>query len=305
MTASQENVSTVSWRTLTDGLEFPEGPTFDSTGTLFVVETSRGVITAIGTDGNKWMHATPGGGPNGLVIGADSALYVANNGGISWDGKHADTNSGTGSGRIERIDNGGEVTVLYERAGADPLDGPNDITVGPDGWLWFTDPGHGDIKEPRGRVYAAAPDGSSIVLVADKYQFSNGLVFTADFSSLIVAETGSGKLFVHRVDGHGLGEREELLRLPRGYKPDGMCLDVEGNILVAGTFGGSVFAYAPDGELLAQMDPGDSLVTNLAFGGPDHDEVFVTVNRTGRVVVFRWCNPGLRLPYVTSVASET
>jgi gluconolactonase len=286
------------WRLLTDGLDFPEGPTFDRDGQLLVVEVAAGRITAIGDDGNKRTHATPGGGPNGLVLGSDGAVYCANNGGFEWDGDTPKFDGHEGHGRIERVSPDGEVEELYRACGDITLNAPDDITVDREGRLWFTDPGHGDFKETRGRVYAAAPDGSEIHEVARDYQFPNGIAFTPDYASLVVAETGSGWLWIHPVlDGARLGDRRELVRLPRGFKPDGLCLDEEGSMIVAGTFGGGVFAYTAGGELIEEHRFEDPYVTNMAFGGPDFDEVFVTLGKTGEVRVMQWMRRGLRLPF--------
>jgi gluconolactonase len=291
----------VDFRLLTRGLAFAEGPTFDSHGTLFVCETGAGKIAAISPDGRKRTHAEPGGGPCGLVVGADGALYCANFGGFAWDGSEPDITDGYEYGRIERVAHDGTVEVLYKSCDDAPLGGPDDITVDPEGWLWFTDPGHGDLKSPRGRLFAAAPDGSAIHEVGAGYQFSNGLAFMPDGASLVVAETGSGWLWVHSVlPGRRLAERRELVRLPRGFKPDGLCLDEEGNILVAGTFGGGLFVYTPSGELIDQFLVDDPYITNLAFGGPSFDELFVTCGGQGTVLVATWGRPGLQLPFGAS-----
>ena len=51
---------------------------------LSIVEIAAGRVTHIGRDGTKAVIAAPGGGPNGLALGPDNALYLCNNGGFGW-----------------------------------------------------------------------------------------------------------------------------------------------------------------------------------------------------------------------------
>ena len=69
---------------LAEGLAFPEGPVFMDDGSVILVEIAAGRITRVKRDGTKQTIATPGGGPNGLAIGPDGALYACNNGGFKW-----------------------------------------------------------------------------------------------------------------------------------------------------------------------------------------------------------------------------
>ncbi|MEI9930994.1 MAG: hypothetical protein WDM89_10695 [Rhizomicrobium sp.] len=57
-------------RELTTGLRFPEGPVAMDDGSVIVVEMAAGRITRVKSDGSKHTVAEPGGGPNGLAIGA-------------------------------------------------------------------------------------------------------------------------------------------------------------------------------------------------------------------------------------------
>ncbi len=70
-----------------DGLGFPEGPVAMADGSVILTEISRGRLTRVGTDGALTVVADTGGGPNGLAVGPDGALYVCNNGGWA-EAKH-------------------------------------------------------------------------------------------------------------------------------------------------------------------------------------------------------------------------
>ena len=105
---------------ITSGLRFPEGPVAMADGSVLVAEMFGQCVTRVLPDGSKQTVAELPGGPNGLAIGPDGALYVCNNGGsfspIEHEGRtypgpfDADRYIG---GRIQRIDlTTGAVTCL-------------------------------------------------------------------------------------------------------------------------------------------------------------------------------------------------
>ena len=102
------------------GLRFPEGPVAYPDGSVVLVEIERGTITRVWPrTARPRVVATPGGGPNGLAVGPDGALYCCNNGGFAWveaDGhlRPTGTPADYSGGRIERIDPAtGDVHALY------------------------------------------------------------------------------------------------------------------------------------------------------------------------------------------------
>src|SRR5256885_10703500 len=74
----------MEFRTLAEGLQFPEGPVALADGSVLLVEIAAGTLTRIAPDGTTSVVATTGGGPNGAAIGPDGKCYVANNGGFEW-----------------------------------------------------------------------------------------------------------------------------------------------------------------------------------------------------------------------------
>jgi gluconolactonase len=64
-------------RTLTEGLQFPEGPVACADGSVILVEIAAGALTRVAPDGTKTVIACPGGGPNGAAIGPDGKGYIA------------------------------------------------------------------------------------------------------------------------------------------------------------------------------------------------------------------------------------
>ena len=74
----------MEFRTLAEGLQFPEGPVALNDGSVLLVEIAAGTLTRIAPDGTKSIAAKTGGGPNGAAIGPDGKGYIANNGGFEW-----------------------------------------------------------------------------------------------------------------------------------------------------------------------------------------------------------------------------
>jgi gluconolactonase len=282
-----------------EGLAFPEGPAFDSAGNLYVVETAAGQISRVTPAGERSVLAATGGGPNGIAIGKDGALYVTNNGGLRFgpDGRSRGLSKEHAGGWIERVSPGGQVDVLYRSCDGQPLNSPNDIVADPDGNLYFTDPSF-PTREGLGpgHVYFAAADGSRIKRVDSDYKFSNGIGLTDEGRTLVVAESFTSTLWAYSIEAPGrLSGKRQFAQLPEGHLPDGFCFDAEGNCICAGAEGGALSVFAPDGRPIDCIEVEDPLVTNAAFGGPDYSTLYITESTLGRVVTIPWRVPGARL----------
>src|SRR5437868_3364023 len=153
-------------REIATGLKFPEGPVAMDDGSVIVVEIAAGKITRVRSDGKKQTVAAPGGGPNGLAIGPDGALYVCNNGGSFEFHKRAGLlipghapSSHTG-GRLERVElTTGKIEVLYDTCDGTRLIAPNDLVFDTSGGFWFTDHGKTTVEgHAHGALYYARSD---------------------------------------------------------------------------------------------------------------------------------------------------
>jgi sugar lactone lactonase YvrE len=113
---------------------------------------------------------------------------------------------------------------------------------------------------------------------------SNGIAWSADGGKLYYVDTGRSTLDVFEVD-HETGlpsGRRTLVSVPEeeGF-PDGLALDSEGYLWIAFWEGGCVRRYSPDGALDRTVGLPVDRVTNMAFGGPDLGELFITTAREG------------------------
>jgi gluconolactonase len=270
-------------------------------------------ITRVKADGTKETIATVNGGPNGLALGPDGALYVCNNGGnfeeidlgglIVPGGFPEDTYIG---GSIQRVDIAtGVVTTLYSECDGRQLIAPNDLVFDRDGGFWFTD--HGSRKKYTSDfsgIFYAKADGSRIQMVVFPVESPNGIGLSPDGKRLYWAETHTGRVFFRNVTAPGEVEEGSpidptlcLCGLPGLQLLDSLAVDGEGNVCVATILNGGITVIAPSGEILGHVATGDMVTTNICFGGPDLQTAYITCSSTGRLVSMRWPVKGLRLNY--------
>jgi len=299
-------------RTVTTGLQFPEGPIAMADGSVLVVEIRRGTLSRVAPDGTISVVGQCGGGPNGAAIGPDGACYVVNNGGFEWHDMGGfvipgDQPHDYSGGRVQRVDlKTGKVTDLYAECDGHPLRGPNDIVFDAHGGFWFTDHGKTRARDrDRTGVYYALPDGSSIKEVIFPLDAPNGIGLSPDGTKLYVAETFTGRVWMWDVVGPGevslnpLGPGGgSLLCGIQGFQLfDSLAVDAENNVCVATLATGAITVIAPNGEVIEQVFTGDPMTTNVCFGGPDLKTAYVTCSGTGQLVAFDWPRPGLRLAH--------
>lgn len=296
-----------------DGLRFPEGPVAMPDGSVILVEIAAGRITRVRPDGSKEAVAEPGGGPNGLAMGPDGKLYCCNNGGFNWRevggflAPHGQADDYSG-GRIERIDIAtGAVEILYrDNDFGCSLRGPNDIVFDGQGGFWFSD--HGKNR-PRERditgIFYARTDGGHLQEVVFPSENPNGIGLSPDGKALYAAETYTCRLIKFNVIGPGridetvgLGGPGIPLYRPAGYKFfDSLAVEAGGNICVATLGEGGISVVSPKGELVEFVATPDAFTTNIAFGGDDMMDAYITLSGTGRLAKMRWPRPGLRLAH--------
>ena len=272
-----------------EGLAFPEGPVVMSDGSVIVVEVAGGRVTRC-WNGRKEVVSEPGGGPNGAAIGPDGALYLCNNGGHVQDGAPPE-------GRIERIDLAtGKVERLYDTCDGAPLSAPNDLMFDADGDIWFTDLGAftGKGKE-FGGLYCAKPDASRITRIKGGALSYNGVGVSPDMKTVYVADTYQARIYAfdRRIEAQ---EPRFVATVPGPVCLDSLAMSASGNVCVAVIFGHAVATVTPAGAVsLTPCD--DRLVTNIAFGGEDMRDAWITFSDRGALVKTRWAEPGMRLIY--------
>ena len=225
------------------GIPFPEGPAFLPDGSLVVCARRDHYLVQVAPDGTVSRLADmPGLRPNGCKRHRDGRLFVA-----AMTGPSIVTTEAS------------EPVVTDADDG--PLRGPNDLAFGMDGTLYFTDPGM--EFEPVGRVCRARQPGQPAEVLASGLCYPNGIVVTADNAALLVAETCT--LRILRIDLRHAGMAETFVQLEGGLGPDGMALDVDGNLYVAHPTEGCVTVVDPDGHIRERIALEGQMPTNVAF----------------------------------------
>ena len=285
-----------------EGLMAPEGPVILPDGSVIVMEMKAGRISRIWDGGKIEVIAETGGTPNGAQIGPDGALYVCNCGGEgNKEGEHG------GGGRIERVDlTTGRLERLYDSINGHPLSAPNDLVFDDTGGIWFTDFGavrHRTIE--KSGLYWCRPDGSEIRKGFFGGLGYNGVGLSPDGKTLYVTASWTGRLFRFAVDApgqlrNGADTNEpvpEFVGSSAGESVfDSLAVTASGAVCVATIMNGGITTFMPEGEASFMPLP-DRTVTNIAFGGADMRDAYITLLRTGRLVKMRWEEPGLKLNY--------
>ena len=207
-----------------------------------------------------------------------------------------------GASRVTRMDADGSVTVVANRYQGKTLNRCNDVVVKSDGSLYFTNPGapDPDLELDYNGVYRVSPDLGTITLLVRDFVFPNGLVFSPDESVLYIDDYRLGHIRAFKVRPNGtldLGSDYVFchMREPRGETPgpDGMKVDVEGNVYSTGP--GGVWVIDPSGKHLGTILVKEQ-TTNVGWGGEDWKTLFITTFET--VTRIQLKIPGMPVPTV-------
>ena len=189
----------------------------------------------------------------------------------------------SGARRVTRLEPAGDITVVMNQHNGLALNRPNDVAARADGSIYFTDPGRGmplaQRQQQHSSVFWVSPDLGSHFLLADDFVYPNGLAFSPDESILYVDD--SQRQHIRVFDLHETGSLErQTERIFFQFQtelpgvPDGMAVDVEGNLYCTGP--GGVWIITPSGEHLGTILTGSRQTTNCAFGGEGLSTLFVT-----------------------------
>jgi sugar lactone lactonase YvrE len=246
---------------LAGGFRFTEGPAWNPRGFWVFSDIDNNTLYRITPVGKFEVIRKPTGNSNGNAYDAQGQLLACEH----------------GNRRVSRKAANGTFQTLASRYEGKRLNSPNDLAVKSDGSIYFTDPTYGTSRTAvelgfRG-LYRLFPNGR-LVLLDQEWNQPNGIAFSPDEKTLYVGDSEAGKIFRFDVDEKGtLANKTLLATIPKPGDPDGMKVDAEGRLLVAGP--GGVWIFAPRGGLLGKL-PVPKTPANLAFGGADGKTLLIT-----------------------------
>jgi sugar lactone lactonase YvrE len=268
LVASTETVKNV----VTTGPTTAEGPAWDAaSGTLYFSDYdnlvhNQGCIWKVpgGTGAaTKWKTALDV--PCGMKIDGKGTLYLG-----MWNiiatvnlSTAAVTPLATASGTTGDFPTGRTV---------------NDLSLAPDGGVFFT---YNEWSSESYVYYLPAGGTPQKKLTFASNYFPNGIAYVPEKKILYVnfSQQNSNNIKKYQVDAQG------NLTNPANFAnvsgPDGMNMDANGDLYVAGGAPASVSVFDSTGKLLGTITlsagtGGNVTATNLCFGGTDNQTLFVT-----------------------------
>ena len=252
---------------IASGFGFTEGPVWCGDYLLFSdIPRNRIIRLDLLSDGPEvTTFRRPSGNSNGLTLDRSGRLIVCE----------------STTRRLTRTEIDGTIMVLADRYNGKRLNSPNDVVVRLDGTVYFTDPFYlsGNPPPPEELdfkgFFSVTPDGE-IHLLGDDYIFPNGLAFSPDESILYVNDTRNSHIRAYDVKEDGSLGNERILIEMKGEAPgapDGMKVDIEGNIYCTGP--GGIWMISPDGAHLGTINFPE-IPANLCWGDKDWKTLYVT-----------------------------
>ena len=244
--------------------QFIEGPIWHPDGFLLFSDIPANIIYKFGSNQQVEVFRRPSGKANGNTLDKENRLLTA---------EHENH-------RVSRTEKDGKVITLADRYEGKRLNSPNDLVVKSDGSIYFTDPSYGVNKEQQELgfygVYRLASDGKLTLLVKDLV-LPNGIAFSPDEKKLYVNNSEAKYIAVFDVKPDGTVTNERLfadLKDPsQGGVPDGLKVDLQGNVYSTGP--GGVWIFSPDGKLLGKISVPET-ATNVAWGESDGKTLYIT-----------------------------
>jgi gluconolactonase len=275
---------------IADSLDWSEGPLWlEKEQMLLFSDIPPNIVYKWTAARGKEVYLTPSGytsdvkrggeiGSNGLALNSSGELVLC---------QHGDRRIARMNAPLNRP--APEFTTLADNYKGKKFDSPNDIVFDNKGSFYFTDPPYGlekltedtNKQAPYQGVYRVT-NGVAHLLV-DSITRPNGLAFTQDFKSLIVANSDPDKPIWYAFDitpADSLSNARiffdaRTAGLQEKGGGDGLKIDSRGYVFATGP--GGVWIFNRDGRLLGRIKVTEA-VSNCAFAG-DEKTLFVTADR--------------------------
>jgi len=250
--------------TLATGFGFTEGPMWDPAGFLYVSDETINKIFRVYPDGKK-----------------EEVIALGDPDGNTFDRRHRLIDCASVLRAIIEVTPEGKYKVLADHYDGKRLNSPNDVIVGPDGALYFTDPTldlvAGEKQEILFQgVYRLDDNGNVRLLTRDLTQ-PNGLAFSPDGKKFYVDDSEQRNIRVYDVNADGTLVHGRTFGEEPGNKhdgvPDGIKVDKSGNLFVTGTHG--IWVWDAEGNHLGTIVMPEQ-PANLTWGDKDYGTLYIT-----------------------------
>ena len=247
------------------GFGFTEGPVWDPSGYLWVSDETLNKIFKVNTVNGQKQEILSLGDPDGNT----------------YDREHRLLDCASVLRAIIRFSpDGKSYTTVVDRYQGKRLNSPNDVVLGPDGAIYFTDPTSDLPKDqkqeiPFKGVYRIATDGQLQLLTKD-LEDPNGLAFSPDGTKFYVDDSTQRNIRVYDFSAGRLSNGRVFGVEPGGKDdgvPDGMRVDRQGNLYVVGPKG--IWVWDPAGHHLGTIVVPEQ-PANLAWGDSDYSTLYIT-----------------------------
>jgi sugar lactone lactonase YvrE len=241
------------------GFCFLEAPRADRDGSVWFTDVVLGGLRRLLPDGrvDEWLAGRRWIG--GIVLNSDGAVLCSGGDGIAW----LDPASGASGMLLRAID-------------GKPVRGVNELLPDGSGGLFFgtadvAEAEHGGERGPS-ELFRLAADGK-VRQLCGGLTFSNGIGLSPDGRRLYFNDTFVGTYACDLLPDGGLGKR---VLLAEQRDCDGLAVDREGGIWIAGFQSGAITRLLPDGRVDRRVPLPVAGVTSLCFGGADLRDLYVT-----------------------------
>jgi len=241
-----------------------EGPAWDPRGFLYVSDEEQNKIFRLYPNGRREVFFQTG-DPDGSTLDRDHELVT----------------TASVLRAVVKVRQDGSYRVLADKYNGKRFNSPNDVVLGPDGALYFTDP---TLDLPKGEqqeipfqgVYRLGTDGTVTLLTRELMQ-PNGLAFSPDGKHLYIDDSERRDIRVYDFSAGGNLSNGRVFATeaggPKSGVPDGMRVDRDGNLFVTGPLGVWVWDVRGNhlGTIVMPEQP-----ANLAWGDDDFRTLYIT-----------------------------